>query len=144
MIDPYEEILTTFAQKIHVPIKLDEKGATCISVDQKIQVHIEKGKNEDLFLGCFVSEIPPGKYQETIFLETLKANDEDFMLGRFGYNEKNSTLVLFAYLPLKDLTADKLKHFFLAFSEKAIKWKENINEGRFLHKAGPSPFAIKP
>jgi hypothetical protein len=98
-----------------------------------IQLKTDPGQ-EKLLIGCFICEIPPGKFQENVLKEALKENAlPPPNPGIFAYVERNNHLVLYEYLLFQYLTGERLTEYLAYFIEKATAWYEAIKSG------APSP-----
>lgn len=154
MIDLFEELMKELKNKLSVSIKPQHNNHICtFQVEGSLQIQLQLDRSQKmLFIGSFLTEVPPGKYKENVFTQTLKANSQIPNIGFFAYNEKIAKLFLYEYLPLKDLSSKDLYDYFALFTDKASSWKKAIEAGEaaplsFLkqtHSIKPSPFNIKP
>jgi len=153
MINQFEELMHELAHKFSIPLKPLIAGLCTFSIEGKLSVQLKLDKTEKmLFIGSFITEIAPGKFKENVFTQTLKANSQIPNIGWFAFNEKNSNLFLYEFIPMQDLTIKPLFNFFAAFVDKAMHWKKAIEAGQnapldFLRETElfkPSPFNLKP
>lgn len=120
-------ILSDLGKEINLPLSLDDTGSCSLIVDDKLIIQIEPSQSQ-ILIGSFVCQIPPGKYRENVFTNTLKANYLIPRVGTFAFNEMNAQLVLFEYLPVNISTLE-LKNFLVSFIEKAFIWKDSVENG---------------
>lgn len=150
MFEKFQEILQKLSSSIELPLKVDKLNACTLKIEDKIKIQLKIDKTENfLIMIAMVVELPPGKFKENVFIQALKANAEIEKVGYFAFSEKNSNLVLFEYVN-RDISDKLLKALFCQFIEKAIEWKEAINNNlsaplNFLKetKIKPSPFDLK-
>lgn len=149
-MDRFQELLWDLGEIIEVPLHIDKNHACRILLDEKLAIHMEMAEERDeLLIGAFLSEIPPGRFRENVLKEALKANASYHFFGIFAYIEKINTLVLHTYLPVSHLNGDKLAEFLEGFIAEAESWRQAISNGspapiEYLktHSGGPSPYSI--
>lgn len=127
MIEKFAEILKDLSILFSIPLKRDKIGACSLKIDEKLHIQLKLDKTEEfIFIGGNIINIYPGKFRENVFLQTLKANFQIPRIGSFAFNEKDSNLMMYEYVSLKDLNIDKLKNILGQFIEKAFLWMEAI------------------
>lgn len=128
-MNKFELLIEELGQILGIPLQ-GEKGSICkLFIKEKIHLQIEYDEEtERIILACFVSELPPGKFREDILSVALKANYLDSSLGSFAYTDSNQALILQLYLP-SSTPAALLGTLLQQFTEKAIEWKEAIEQG---------------
>ncbi len=135
------EILKHLSDDLKMQFQEDPTGSYSYQIDETITVQIELAKNEeDVVLGSFFAELPPGKFRENVLGNALKAN---YILNEpsfFAFSEQNHKLLLYQFLPLKNLNSQKLQEDLTLFSNKALLWQEAIKNNLaaprdFLHLA---------
>lgn len=129
MKEMIETVLNDLGVEIDFPLNLDENGSCSIIIDDKLTVQIEAFESE-MLIGTFLTEIPPGKFRENVFTQTLKANHLIPRRGTFAFNEISSQLTLFLFTPLPKLTASALHTILEGFVETAFLWKNAIESGQ--------------
>lgn len=135
MIDKFEELIKDLSINLSIPLRVDEHGFCTIKVDEKVLIQLQLDKSKEfLFIGSFLTEIPPGKFREKIFIQTLKANGQIPKLGTFAFNDKTLELLLFEYLHFEKLTPKYLNEYLANFIEKAFDWKEAIESNQSAPK----------
>lgn len=127
MMDQFESILEDLGKDFSISLKPDTLNSCTLKIDKKLLVQIKIDKtNTFLLIATEIEEIPPGKFRENIFTFTLLANNKIPRVGNFGFNDKNSKLILFEYIPLDTLKKENLKNTLASFIEKAFLWKNAI------------------
>jgi len=122
-------ILNELGKIINIPnLQPDENNACLLKILGTIEVQIEIDKDRDyLLLGTDFGETPPGRYTEDLMEAALKANNlKPPLHGIFGFSKKNGHFIMFDRLSIKDLNGERLAKFLDAFAQKAIVWKEAI------------------
>ena len=149
-MDRFLVLLDDLGELIGTPLHVNSKGFCQINIDNKLHIQIADEKERDrIFVATFICEVPPGKFRENIFAETLKENNLYPRLATFAYSEKNNQLAFFSHIYYPNLTGDTLADFLEKFIEKALSWKIGIETGHLpsrgenIHKVGPSIFDIK-
>ena len=151
-MDQFQELLWDLGEIIEVPLHIDQNHACRILLDEKLAIHMEMAEERDeLLIGAFLSEIPPGRFRENVLKESLKVNATHQPFGTFAYIEKINTLVLHTYLALEPLNGEKLADFLEGFIAEAENWHEAISNGQMApadylktHGGQPSPYSIPP
>lgn len=130
MTTAFKEILTQLGIDLDLFLTPDDDRITSIQIDEKLLMQIELDESEqNILIGSFICDIPPGKFRENVFRNTLKANGQIPLSSTFAFNEPSSKLVLFQYLSLEKATMALLKKNLESFIEKAMNWKEAIESG---------------
>ena len=149
-MDRFAMLLADLGALIQVPLHPDHHRACCLSVNGELHLQLKEDDSKDrLLIAAFLAEIPPGKFRENIFKETLKENNLIPRIGTFSYSERNNQLALFSYVYFEGLNGDKMADFLENFLEKAFSWKTALQTGQLpqrgqtLHKTGPSIFDIQ-
>ena len=149
-MDNFALILADLGGLIQVPLHPDHHRACCLVVNGELHVQLKEDDNKDrILVAAFISEIPPGKFRETVLKETLKENNLFPRIGTFCYSERNNQLALYSYVYFEKLDGDKMADFLEKFLEKAFSWKTALQTGQMperghtLQKTGPSIFDIK-
>lgn len=130
MITLFEEILQELGKDLSLDLKPDDLNSCCLNIDEKILVYIQIDKDQKaLLIGIEILQLLPGKFQENIFCHALKANAQIPKIGTFGFNEKDSSLVLFEFIPLQTLKIEEVKKMLAQLIDKGILWKDAIESG---------------
>ncbi|KPK33448.1 MAG: hypothetical protein AMS24_01050 [Chlamydiae bacterium SM23_39] len=131
MIERFSEILKELGDIFSIHLKPDRIDACSLKIDEKLHIQLKLNKTEEFILiGGNIINIYPGKFRENIFFQTLKANSQIPKIGSFAFNEKDSNLVMYEYVPMNDLTTEKLKNILGQFIEKAFSWREAIESNQ--------------
>jgi hypothetical protein len=112
-------------------IEPENNQACNLRINQKVKVQIEVSNNEEsLMLISLISELPPGKFRETVLKDILKANFfAEEKVGILSYTLKENSLVLFQTINTHALDAEELKNHLQKFSQRAINWYDSIESG---------------
>jgi Tir chaperone protein (CesT) family len=145
-MDRFSQILYDLGEEIGGGTKLyiDLNGVCQLNYQDrlKIQLHYDEGK-EELTILSFICDVPPGKYREKLLRATLIANGEFPRVGTFGYSERKNQIALFTYLPSEGLTGELALKTLQEFIEKALKWKEAVENGKPLPTSMGSSYRQK-
>lgn len=141
MIDAFEELLEGLGKAFHLSLTTDRNHACSIQIEDHLTIQLElDNSQENLFFFTKLIEIPPGKFRENVFRETLKANSlPDPRVGIFGYLAATNQIILYQRYPLKILNGERLAGLFGAFLEFGDIWRKAIASGQ----ASPSPGQLK-
>ncbi len=126
VMDLLDSLLNELGAIINVPQLHTDRNNTClIKLAIGVSVQLELRPNgQSLLMGSDLGQVVPGRYRTNIFREALKTNCLPYPLhGILGFSKKKEHLVLFQYLPVKELTGEKIAEALTPFSEKALKWK---------------------
>lgn len=132
---------------------VDQNHACQIIFDEKLAVQMEMEiTGERLLFGSLLCDAPPGKFREEILKNALIANHMNPLeLGDLCFVEQENVLSLYAYLPSRELTAEKLLDQLAVFVDKGLRWKEAIESGKthppdldMAKPQGENPFGMKP
>lgn len=128
-MNKFETLIGELGHILNIPLEA-EHGFLCkLNIKEKVHLQIEYDEaSEKIILVCFVCEVPPGKFREQTLIAALKANHQDISLGSFSYVEGSQTLILQHYLPIS-VAAALLGTLLQQFTDKAIVWKEAIEQG---------------
>lgn len=139
-MNKFETLIQELGQVLGFTLQA-EKGFLCkLILRGTIHVQLEfDEENDRIIIASLFAELPPGKFREDALMTALKTNFLDPSLGSFGYIDTPPTLVLQMYLPLST-SAALLGALLQQFVEKAITWKEAIEQGTVsqLAQAGKS------
>jgi hypothetical protein len=106
-----------------------DRNNTClIRLKSGLEIQLEIDRSgEFLILGADLGSVPPGKYRENLFRESLKANNLPYPLhGVLAYSRKSDHLVLFEKLYIKELNGEKIAAEITPFADKAMVWKNAV------------------
>lgn len=150
MIDRFAIVIAELSSLIDMPLHLDHTRCCSLNVNNVMQVQLQEEETKDrILVGAFVGELPPGRFREILLKETLKENNLYPRVGTFAYSPRNNQLVLFSYIPLPDLTGDRLADILEVFLDHAFSWKTALETGQIpprggtLQRTGPSIFDIQ-
>src|SRR5581483_6912627 len=125
MITQFEELLHSLGQIFRLSLHIDHSHACTIQIHEAIRIQLQLDiAQENLWLFSKLIEIPPGKFRENVFRETLKANGlPDPRIATFGYLANTNHLILFQKYPLAILNGERLAGLIGAFLEMAETWR---------------------
>jgi len=134
-MDRFAILLDDLGGLIQVPLHPDAKRTCRLNIDNKLHIQIEDQDNFDrILVAAFLSEVPPGKFRETVFKETLKENNFYPRLGTFAYSKRTNMLTLFSHVYYEGLDGNNFADFLTAFIEKSLAWKSGVETGRLPHR----------
>ena len=110
-------------------LNLDEHNTCLIKFPSGLQVYIEPSNREEgqALIYTNIAELPVGRFREDVLKEALKANGFSYpRYGIFAFSEGNQQLVLFQFLPMKNLTGERVADFLDIFMKRALAWKDPI------------------
>lgn len=128
-MNKFETLIQELGEVLGVTLQA-EKGFLCkLLLKDTIHVQLESDEENDrIIIASLIAELPPGKFREDALMTALKINFLDTSLGSFAYTDKPPTLVLQMYLPIST-SAALLGALLQQFVEKAMTWKESIEQG---------------
>ncbi|MDE3055358.1 MAG: CesT family type III secretion system chaperone [Verrucomicrobiota bacterium] len=132
MTNTFLYLLEEFGKIIHLPLRVDQKGACSLLLPEEFLVQLQPDNAEqNLFFFAPIVPLPPGKYREEVLLEGLKTNaSQDPLFGTVAYLEKSNELVLYQSYPLNMLDGERLANLFAGFVEMGMQWKKAILAGK--------------
>jgi hypothetical protein len=130
--DLFDSLLEETGHALQIPNLHADRNNTCLiqlSNGLKVQLEIEP-KAQIFMIGCDLGEVPIGRYRNNLFREALRANGlPGPQAGILAYSSKTDHLVLFKALPLKELNGERIADALESFSEKALLWKQAVDNG---------------
>jgi len=129
VLDMFESLLDELAKALEIEkLTPDENNSCIIKFENELEIQIEPlDTGSFLFINVDLGEMPPGRYREEVFREALKANGmETPRHGTFCYSDQSDHLMLYKLIPLQDITGERVAAFLTPFMEKAVKWKETL------------------
>jgi len=135
-MDRFSQVLYDLGLILEDSLYIDENRVCQLNYKDElhIQLQFEESK-EQLLVGSFLCEVPPGKYREKLLKEALRFNEEYPRIGTLAYSERNNMLTLFETIPAAGLTGEKLFEWLERFIEEGKEWKNAVEGGHPL----PSP-----
>lgn len=142
MTNQFEELLHELGKIFHLELHIDRSHACSIQMGDGLTVQLQPDMSqENLWIFSKLVEIPPGKFRENIFRETLKANAlSDPRIAIFGYLANTNHLALFQKYPFAILNGERLAGLIGSFVEMAETWIKALASGQ---AAPPNPFGPK-
>jgi hypothetical protein len=103
-----------------------------LMINEKILVNIElNATGEKILLGCFIVELPPGRFREEVLKFALLANNaSDSNIGTLAYVAKQNSLALLQEIQAHGLKASTLYEHLSLFVSRAEAWQNAINAGK--------------
>ncbi len=145
MSDLFERLLRELGPLFHLKLKEDKIHACSIHIHDHLTIQLQPDAHQQhLWIFAKIAELPPGKFREEVFKETLKANAlPDPRIAHFGYIANTNHLALFQSYPLLILNAERLAGLIGAIVEMAITWQHAIQSGQIAPNQPPNPFGMK-
>jgi len=152
-MDPFEDLIHDFGVVIDLPLKADSRQSCKLDFDEDFTVQIDLDTSGDkILIGSQLGELSAGPYREKIFRKALHVNGNvTSVRGVLAYSTKNSSLVLFEYLPLSSLNGETLYKYMQTFISHAQTWHEALKrgevptiEGENLSQKSSGFFGLKP
>lgn len=82
---------------------------------------------ENIKIITYLGDVPPGRFQEEVFHEALRANNlPNPRFGNLGFNKANNNLVLWEVIPFATCNGAELAEFLRRFVEKAYEIREAL------------------
>lgn len=130
-MSPFEQLLNDLGLKLNIHLHPDQHQTCRIQFSRNLFVQIDLDADGDkILIGSDLGRVSPGIYQDRLFRATLQANGAlSYPKGSLCYSEKKQSLLLFQYLPLREMTGEKLHKFLLSFLEYARLWIDAIAYG---------------
>lgn len=127
----FDQILEDLSKELGLSLKEDSNHTCLINFEDKIKIQIElDSPQENLIIGTVIGELAPGKFRENVLREALKENGLfPPKPGIFAYSTKKNALVFFNKFSIQDLDIKNLLNVITDFKNKALLWKESIDQG---------------
>ncbi len=143
-MDRFEEFLNNLGTILGIPLHPDKNRACQLRIHDTLHVLMTPEENkQSLLISGFICEVPPGKFKENVFKESLKANGAFPRVGTLGFCMRKNQLALFAYFPLFELKADQIANFLAQFIEKIEGWRSAIEKGTPFPSLEPTTTTIE-
>ena len=128
----FHDLLYELSQILGTQLKADLNNVCPIVIDEVYPVQIEMDiSGDNVLLGAFICDLPPGKFRENILKDALKSCYETKnKRSVFGYCEKINKLALFENVANYDLNGEVLYERLAVFVERVKKWKSAIDSGK--------------
>ncbi len=139
----FEELLFEMGEELGIDIEPDPMGGCLLVVEEKYNIQIQPDQMSDdhILLGSRIAELGPGKYRENVLRDALKSNFSiREKVGTLGYFQRDNMLMLFEYLPTRDITPKLFAEAILKFQAKIIDWVEALEN----EKTSPDDAFEKP
>src|SRR5574338_965834 len=126
--DIFGAILEELSTILKIKLTPDKNNACLVKFPTGLMVQMDYDEQKERVIILSTLGTPaPGRYQENVYREALKANGlPPPKTGIFAYSKKQDALVLFDTLPLADLTGQKIADFLVPFMQKAETWRGAI------------------
>lgn len=132
-MDRFAEILFDLGKEMGSDLYPDEHRVCQLNYNDKLTVQIlYDAFKEQLLIGAFLAEVPPGKYRESLLRAGLIHNAEEGSIGILAYSERNNQLTLYTTFHAVSAQAGPLHKLLLAFIDEALKWKTAVEKGGAL------------
>lgn len=143
--DLFTSLLEDLSKILHYQLHVDSHNSCLIQLPTGITIQMEMGRKSPHFLiGSDLGNVPVGKYRENLFREALRANNQPLPRnGVFAYSHQTDHLVLFLFIPIENINAEKIAERLLPFGELAFRWKDAISQGNIPEVELPLTAAAK-
>lgn len=130
-MDPFEDLLDAFGKKLDLILKPDALRSVRLRIFDDFHVQIEQDKTlKNILFGCELGTIPAGSYRKNIFTQAMIINGfHNEYRGTLAFSKKKESLILFQFLPIKNMEADRLYEYFRQFIDHAKIWITALREG---------------
>ncbi|MCI5052592.1 MAG: CesT family type III secretion system chaperone [Simkaniaceae bacterium] len=150
----FNELMFELGEELDLDIEPDPKGGVLLIIEERYNLQIEPDNYTDeyIVLGSRLLDLPPGKYRENVLKDCLKTNSQIFpRQGILGYLDSESQLCIHRFVPLLDLTPQKLADITLEFVALLKQWVDALDVGKTCpddsfeteKKSGAPMFGIK-
>lgn len=128
----FKDLLYELSQILGQDLKADLNQVCPLVIDETYHVQLEMDISGDsILMGCYMCELPPGKFRENILKDALKAGfDTKKEKSILGYCEQINQLALFEYVPNYDLNGQRLYEALCIFVDRVKDWKSAIDSGK--------------
>lgn len=128
----FNDLMYELSQLLKEDIKPDLNQSCSLLINQTYSVQLEMDiSGETLLMGCFICELPPGKFRENILKDALKAQfDTKNEKSILGYSEATNQLALFQNVYNYDLNGQILYDELCNFVDTVKEWKDAIDSGK--------------
>jgi hypothetical protein len=127
---PFEELLRDLGSKMGISLKPDAKQSCCLNFGEGFSIQIDLGHNGDqILIGARLGVLAAGSYADRMLKAALHMNGQLKAKGYLAFSEKKGELILFQYLFLAPLTAERLYKFLLVFAHHGFVWLDAFRQG---------------
>jgi hypothetical protein len=144
-MNKFETLILELGDVLAMTLEPQKGRLVSLSINGQMNLNIEFDEAKDmLLLGCLICDVPPGRYKELLFKETLRINGSYPRPGTFAYSERNNKLSLFTYLSFEKLTPEKLAEKIEAFLDVCDGWRRAADSGNLSDVALPPAVSRPP
>ncbi|MCH9609453.1 MAG: hypothetical protein S4CHLAM45_09730 [Chlamydiales bacterium] len=125
----YEDLIQDLGKEMGISLKSSSKQSCCLNIKEgQFDVYIDLDHTgEQILLGAYLGDVPPGSYRTQIFEAALKANGvATSPRGTLAFSEKKNKLVLFQTFPITHLNPQKLHAYLNLFLTHAKVWVASL------------------
>lgn len=136
----YESLLQELGQVLGLELTPDKNNSCLVKLKGGLEVQFELNPTGDRFLmGTNLGSAPPGRYRDALFREALKTNGmPPPRPGVLAFSPKADCLVLFRWLPAREINGERIAFLLGPFAERAMAWRQAIQHGDIPQFEGPS------
>lgn len=129
--DEFASILEEVGRIFQIKLIPDDKDSCLLRFRERTSAQMQIDRRHDRFIIAFpLGEIPPGRFREDVFIESLKANGAPHPRpGTFAYSEANKNLFFFHTLPLNQLKGSDVADALEKMRPVAQEWKDSLEKG---------------
>ena len=128
----FNDLVYELSQILGEELKADLNQICPLVIEENLHVQLEMDiSGESVLMGCFICELPPGKFRENILKDSLKAQfDSKLEKSVLGYCEQINQLALFQNVSNYDLNGEALYKELCSFVDRVKDWKSAIESGK--------------
>jgi len=128
-------------------LQMDQSHACSLRIHENFTIQLQLDPTQEhCWIFSKIVEVPPGKFRENVFQETLKANGQaDPRPAIFCYLSQTNQLALYQKYPLSTLNGENLAGFIGAFLQVGELWQKAIVSGQVAPPSinDSNPFGLK-
>lgn len=128
----FTDLMSDLGELLDTEIIPDLNLSCCLVINESLKVQLEMSSTgEEILIGSFIVELPPGRFREEVLKDALKANyKSDVNPGVLSYVKNHNALTLFQSIQAHGISADIIYKYLSLFAERAKGWKDAINNGK--------------
>jgi hypothetical protein len=126
-----EEVSQVLSKKLGLQLEVDAHGGFRLLYANELAVNVEiDASGERLLIASELSEVASGGFREECLKAALMANSLPYpRFGNLCFSTQENKLILFEYLPLREISDEDLFGYLHYFVENAQKWKAAVETG---------------
>lgn len=126
----FEKLIEELSEEMKVPLKIDDKRACTLLINNSIKIRLEPDKSSrKILIASELGKTAAGSYRKEVLKEALKENGQHPRIAKLGYNQEANSLMLFEVFEIIDMNGLRLLAFLEKFVQKADSWKKALEQG---------------